>query len=305
MINLLPRRWRLGRLQRLKQREAALGYVLILIVVGWLGLFIFYPISYNFFISFRNKSLLSPSSSFVGLQTYMGVLRDPEFWSSLWISLVWTLTSVFLQILLGTAVALLINCEFRGKGPVRGLTLLPYVIPMVIVSAVWRWMFHDLYGFFNLILQEVGLIKQPIIWLGSRGPAMFSLILVTVWCRFPFVAILVLAALQMIPQAQYEAATVDGTSRWQRFIYVTLPNLKPTLAVITILRIIWTFNHIELPLLLTGGGPAKSTQTYPILVYMRGFQVFRVSEASCISILVIIPLVILIILYFKVLKPEF
>lgn len=305
MINLMPRRWRPVGLQRLTQREAILGYVLILGVLGWLGFLTFYPIFYNFFLSFRNKSLLSPTSDFVGLQTYVDVLSSTEFWASLWASLVWTLASVSLQVLLGTAIALLINCEFRGKGPARGLVLLPYVIPMVIIAGVWRWMFNDVYGFFNLFLQKAGLIKEPIIWLGSPSLAMFSLIAVTVWSRFPFVAILILAALQMIPQDQYEAATVDGASWWQRFIYITLPHLKTTLVVITVLRIIWTFNHFELPFLLTGGGPGTSTQTYPILVYLRGFQVFQISYASCISVLMIILLVVPIILYFKILKPEF
>ncbi len=305
MFDVMSRRWRPLGLQRLKQREAILGYVLILVVLVWLGFLTIYPMFYNFFLSFRNRSLLSPTSDFVGLQTYVDVLSSSQFWASLRISVIWTLGSVFLQVLLGTAVALLINCEVRGKGLVRGLTLLPYVIPMIVVAATWRWMFNDVYGLFNLILQKVGLAKEPILWLGSPRLAMFSLIVVTVWSRFPFVAILVLAGLQMIRRDQYEAATVDGASRWQRFIYITLPHLKSTLVVITVLRIVWTFNHFELPFLLTGGGPGTSTQTYPILMYLRGFRVFQVSEASSISMLMVVLLVIVLSLYFKILKPKF
>jgi multiple sugar transport system permease protein len=205
--------------------------------------------------------------------------------------------------ILGTAVAILLHQPFAGRSAARGLILFPYMMPAVSVVLVWMLMYNALYGVLNFFFMQLGLIEKPMAWLASPGSAMWAVILVGVWKYFPFVVIVVLARLQIIPQDLYEAARIDGAGALARFADITLPQLRDVLVVVALLRTIWMFNNFEIVFLLTGGGPLKSTMTLPILVYEQAFALYELGRGSAVAVAIFLFLVGVMFVYFR-LFPE-
>ena len=199
-------------------------------------------------------------------------------------TILWTVGTLTLQIVVGVAMALLLNLNFYFRSLARSLVLFPYFVSTVVAVLVWRWMFNDVYGILNRALIVSGISDMPLDWLGSMPNAMISVILVGAWKYFPFVVIAVLARLQTIPDELYEAARIDGAGAWARFWDVTLPQLREVLVVIVLLRTIWDFKEFDLIYLLTGGGPVTSTETLPLLVYKQAFGMNAMGRASTYAI---------------------
>jgi len=289
----------LGRL-----RDRHLGAILLLpSAVLFLGLLAF-PLGYGIYTSFFELHLLERTGPFVGLRNYVWLLTNGEFWSALWLSVVWAGGTVGLQIALGTAVALLLHQRFAGRTLARSLVLFPYMMPIVAVVLVWMLLYNALYGVVNYLLLKAGLVSQPIAWLSQPGSALWSVILVGVWKYFPFVVVVVLARLQVIPQELYEVARIDGAGAWARFVEITLPQIKDVLLVVALLRTIWMFNNFEVVFLLTGGGPLRGTMTLPILVYEQAFALYEVGKGSAIAVVMFVLLVGVMTLYFRLFSSE-
>jgi len=225
------------------------------------------------------------------------MLTSGEFWVSLWTTILWTVGTLTLQIVVGVAMALLLNLNFYFRSLARSLVLFPYFVSTVVAVLVWRWMFNDVYGILNRALIVSGISDMPLDWLGSMPNAMISVILVGAWKYFPFVVIAVLARLQTIPDELYEAARIDGAGAWSRFWDVTLPQLREVLVVIVLLRTIWDFKEFDLIYLLTGGGPVTSTETLPLLVYKQAFGMNAMGRASTYAIGIMLVLLTFMILY--------
>jgi multiple sugar transport system permease protein len=237
----------------------------------------------SFWLSLHRTSTLTLRSTWIGFDNYAALLRDPGFWTSFANTLIWTASAVTLQLIIGVAVALLMHGSFFGRAFARGLILFPYLLPTAVSVLVWRWLFNDLYGFLNFLLLQSGVVEQPVAWLSAMPDAMISIVLVGTWKFFPFVVIAVLARLQSIPLTLYEAAKVDGASRWSQFTDITLPQIAGVLAIVVLLRSIWDFKEFDLIYLMTGGGPGIGTQTLPLLVYRQAFQMLNFGRGAAVA----------------------
>jgi ABC-type sugar transport system permease subunit len=227
----------------------------------------------------------------VGLQNFRYVITWPQFSAALYNTAVFTVVAIMLKFVLGMAVALVLNQQIRGRNFFRAFLLLPWVMPAFVVYLVWRWMYDPLQGLLNYAMLDLGLIQQPIAFLSTKETAMASVIVAHVWRSFPFYAISFLAGMQTIPLELYEAAQVDGASRWQQFRHITLPSLTHIIGVVILLTTIWTANAFEPIYLLTGGGPSDATTVYTMLVYVMGMVNLRLGEAAAVSVL-FLPLLI-------------
>ncbi|NLF77797.1 MAG: sugar ABC transporter permease [Chloroflexi bacterium] len=245
-----------------------------------------------------DKSLLWPDQEFVGLDNIRNVLDD-DFLPLLKTTLIFTVWATILPFVIGFAVALVLNSSIRGKGLLRSLFLLPWLIPAVVVSFLWMWIFNANYGVLNGFLRESGLIAQNINWLGDRDRAMLAVIVAKTWNTFPWTAVMLLAGLQTIPKELTEAAAIDGASRRQIFQRITLPLLRGITGTVMLLSFIWNFQHFETIYVMTTGGPAKATTTFSVAVYKTAFQKFDLGEAGAIGILWMLLLSVVVIAYLK------
>jgi multiple sugar transport system permease protein len=194
-------------------------------------------------------------------------LGDGRFWQSLFNTSSFTVISVVIELLLGLVIALVLNKSFFGRGIVRTIAIIPWALPTAIMGLAWAWIFNDQYGIVNDILQRLGLIDTGISWLGTPTLAMAALIVADVWKTTPFISIILLARLQSISQDLYEAHAIDGASPWQSFQQITLPLLMPQILIALLFRFAQSFGIFDLVQVMTGGGPAGSTETVSIYIY--------------------------------------
>ena len=277
-----------------RSREELGGKLLLLPTVLMLVGLVLYPFFYAIWLSFTDKTIGSVGQ-FVGLKNFRYVLAWPPFSTALVNTVVFTVSAVAIKFVLGMAVALVLNQQIRGRNFFRAFLLLPWVMPAFVVYLVWRWLYDPLSGLLNHALLDLGLIATPIAFLSERSTAMGSVIVAHVWRAFPFYAISFLAGMQTIAQELYDAAQVDGASRWQQFRHVTLPGLYHIIGVVLLLTTIWTANAFEPVYLLTGGGPSDATMVYTLLAYTLGMVNLRLGEAAAVSTL-FLPLLIALVL---------
>ena len=281
-----------------------LGVILLLPSALTFLVLLVFPLGYGIYTSFLQRHVLDPEGVWVGLANYAWLFGNAEFWQSLAISSLWAGATVGLQILLGTAVALILHQPFKGRSLVRGLVLFPYMMPVVSVILVWMLLYNALYGVLNWLLVQVGIVDAPVAWLSQPGSAFWSVVFVGVWKYFPFVVVIVLARLQVIPLDLYEAARIDGAGAVARFLDITLHQIKDVLLVVALLRTIFMFNNFEIVFLLTGGGPLRSTMTLPILVYEQAFGLYDMGRGSAIAVVMFLILIAVMSIYFAFLRKE-
>lgn len=281
------------------------GILLILPTVLLLCLLILFPILYNIWISFYAKHAFLPMQNWVQFGNYLELLVDELFWISVKLSFIFTATSTAFQIVLGVAVALLLQQRFMGRLFARGVILFPYMLPTIVSIVLWKWVLNDQYGIVNYLLQAWHIIKQPIIWI-SPSNMMGTLVTVSIWTYFPFVVINVLARLQVIPTQLYEAAKVDGASAFRRFIHVTLPQLKEVLFVVILLRGIWMFTKFDIVWLWAGdfGGLGEGVRTLPLYTYMKTFGQYQVGMGAALANIMFMMLMIVVTIYFRVFRRD-
>ncbi len=248
-----------------------------------------YPLGYAFWLSFHQWTLrtFKQGIPFIGLENYTTLFSNPDFINSIKITFTFVILAISFELILGMALALLLNQEIKGKGFFRSFILLPMMCTNVVIGLMWRLLLNYQYGLVNYYLGQLGVL--PIEWLSSPKVAMASVVLVDVWNTTSFVALMLLAGLQSLPDEPYEAARMDGASGLQTFFYLTLPLLKPIILVTLLWRFIDTFRIFDVIYLLTAGGPARVTETVSIYIYRYGFQSFNlgVSAASAFIMLLI------------------
>lgn len=250
------------------RQEKLTGWLLLLPALIILGLVFIYPIVRAFWLSWFAENLgtqLEPV--FTGLGNYQRMLGDGRFWQSLGNTGVFTVFSVVLELFLGLGVALVLNKSFFGRGAVRTIAIIPWALPTAVMGLAWAWIFNDQYGVVNDLLLRLGLIDTGINWLGTPTLAMIALIVADVWKTTPFISIILLAGLQSISEDLYEAHRMDGASPWQSFWQITLPLLMPQILIALLFRFAQSFGVFDLVQVMTGGGPAGSTETVSIYIY--------------------------------------
>ena len=260
------------------------------------------PVLSGVWLSFHSAESFIATPHWVGLGNYTRLLGDAGFWRATLHGVVYALASVVLQLLLGVGFAVVLNRRFRFRGIVRGLAILPYLLPTVVVGVTFQWMTDGSFGVITALTRALGLGVIP--WFESPSAAMASVVLISVWLWTPFVTVSCLAGMQSIPQTLYEAAKVDGASSWSQFWHVTLPQLMHVLGVVVLLRAIWMFNKFDVIWLLTKGGPLGATETLPVLAYNRAFNLFDVGGGAAVATLGFLLLSSGVALYFRITSEE-
>jgi len=274
---------RRGAITRLLEDERWLALALLLPTVLLLAVFIAYPFLKGVELSVTDAKVGVPGS-FVGLHNFAVLANDSIFRTAVWNTFVYTGVTTVFKLALGLWLALLLNRHFKGKALTRAFVLLPFIIPTVLSTFAWKWMFDPTFSVINWTLFQLGLIHGRINWLGDPGLAMVSIIIVNVWRGVPFYAISLLAGLQTISPELHEAAAIDGARPWQRFWHVTWPLLLPVTMVVVLFSIIQTFADFQLVYVLTGGGPANSTQLFATYAYQIGVGTGLLSQGAAISL---------------------
>ncbi|MCL6557971.1 MAG: sugar ABC transporter permease [Firmicutes bacterium] len=270
----------------------------------WILLIVIYPFVSAIRLSFMKTAfgfgLMRPN----GLENYRLVLGDEAFWRALLTSFWWTLGNLILQLTLPMFVALLLRRKFAGRDALRSIILTPWIIPAVVIAILWRWLLEPTVGILNSILHSLHIVDKPVSFLGRPDLALVSIILVNTWRFAPLGTVLILAALQTIPEVLYEAARVDGASPVQEFLRITFPLLGNVVWFVGLLASIWTFNILDLIWLMTQGGPGTSTQTMPVLIYQTAFKTYQMGIASAMAVMTAMGLIVLAFVYFRFMKPR-
>jgi multiple sugar transport system permease protein len=278
------------------QREQVMGYTLIAPAFILLGVLVAWPFMMALYFSVTDSWVGQPGT-FIGLRNYWNLLHDGIFLQTLQNSFVFTFSSVFFKAILGITLALLLHRTLRFKKWVRGAVLLPWVIPTALSTLGWWWMFDSLYSVFNWTLVHLGILQVGPNWLGTPSLAKAAVITVNVWRGLPFFAITILAGLVSIPQELYEAAKTDGAGSMARFWYITLPMLKPVLAIVILFSTIFTFSDFNIVYVLTRGGPINSTHLFATLANQVGLQSGKIGEGAAVS-LFMFPILVMVV-YFQ------
>jgi multiple sugar transport system permease protein len=261
---------------------------------------ILYPALQTVWLGLHSFVLFDPDSMrFIGLGNFRAILADELFWVSLSNSVVWVVCAVGLQFALGLVTALLLNQTFAGRGLARALVVVPWALPSVIIGLMWTWMYDLNLGVFNDLLMRLGLIDAPVAWLAQPGTALAAVILALVWQGFPFFAVMILAGLQTIPAEHYEAAAIDGATRWQTLRFVTLPALREVIATALLLRTIWVANSLDVILVMTGGGPGYETHTLPLYAFLKAYSAMEFGYASALSLVLTLLLLLAVAFYVR------
>ncbi|SDF52296.1 maltose ABC transporter membrane protein /trehalose ABC transporter membrane protein /sucrose ABC transporter membrane protein /palatinose ABC transporter membrane protein [Thermus arciformis] len=270
-------------------RQTRLAWLLVLPTLLVVVLVAGYPLAQVFYWSFFKADIaFVEAPEFVGFKNYLFLLEDPDFRQALWNTLKFTVVSVSLETVLGLAIALILHSNFRGRGLVRTAILIPWAIPTVVSAKMWQWMLHDVYGIVNILGFKLGLLSQKVAFLARPELLLPSIIAVDVWKTTPFMALLLLAGLQLIPEELYEAASLDGATPWQQFWTITLPLLTPALVVALIFRTLDALRVFDVIFVMSGVNPA----TRSLAVYNRqvliDFQDLGYGSAISVAILVLI-----------------
>lgn len=284
-----------------QRQEALLAYALAAPAMLTISLFALYPILNTVWLSLHDIKLNMPAlgKPFVGVEHYATLSTDVRFWASLWNTLYFTFFSVLLELIFGFAIAILINRSFRGRGIVRAAVLVPWAIPTVVSAMMWKFMFNDQLGVMNDILVKAGILDHYIAWLGSRDTALWSLIVTDVWKTTPFMALLILAGLQVIPADNYEAARVDGATRFQQLVKITIPLVKPAVLVALLFRTLDAFRVFDIVFVMTGGGPANSTETISMYAQTTLMRYLDFGKGSALSVITFLCVMLISFFYIK------
>ncbi|WP_342754625.1 sugar ABC transporter permease [Pantoea sp. MBD-2R] len=283
----------------LQQREQRQAWVLLAPMLVMMGLLTAWPLLRTIWLSFTDAALIGTGGAvnYVGVENYRYALTDPDFLASLWRTLYFTVASVALEGIVGVLVALLLNQKFYGRSVLRVLVILPWALPTIVNAMMWRLNFNPDYGSINALLTQLGIIDNYRSWLGSPDSALNAVMLADVWKNYPLVTLLVLAALQSVPEDLFEAARLDGASAFRRFRAITFPAIVGPLSVALILRTIDAFKIFDIIYVMTRGGPVDSTKTLSFFVYQESFSYLRAGSGAAYAILMTLMCSVLIAIY--------
>jgi multiple sugar transport system permease protein len=279
--------------------KGATGLLFVLPALIVLLLLVAYPIAYTGILSVTDNQ-----GRLVGLDNFAAVLRPrvttQAFVNTIW----WVLGSIVFQVILGVASAVLLNQNFRGRALLRSITLIPWVVPGIVAATTWAWMFHTEFGIINYMLTGSGVLSKPMGWLTNRDTVLPVLIAINVWKLFPFVAVMVLAGLQSIPNELYEAAQIDGAGFWDEVRHIMLPGVRPVITAVTLLLVIWALNAITIIYAITRGGPANRTLITPIQIFRLAFESVAFNQAAALSVMFFAVAIAIVFTYIRVTRDR-
>jgi len=279
--------------RRLEMSDRTLAVLMILPAVLLVIVFALYPMVQGLFASFFQVESATLEMRFNGLDNYRWLLKQPLFWSSLLRSILWVTGTTVAQMVLGLGISLLLHQELKGRNIARGLVLFPYLIPAIVIALTWRFILDPTMGVFNRMLMDFGLVERLIAFLAKPRTALLFVIIAGIWKYTPFIVMMCLTRLQVIPLELEEAARIDGAGEWQAFRHITLPWLMPVLIVTLLLRTIWTFRQFDIVYLFSSGGPLFATTTLPVLVRYLAFDAQQIGPAAAAASLMVIILLLL------------
>jgi trehalose/maltose transport system permease protein len=289
-----PRRRRRSRLQR---RQARLGWLLLLPALAVVAFVAIYPLGKTIYQSFTNQEFLAgiEPTKWVGLQNYRDLWHDTIFRQSVWETIKFTLITVSFEFVLGIIIALVVNSNFKGRGAMRAAMLVPWAIPTVVAAQMWKWMFDDVFGVVNDAGVRLHILHHSVAWISQPSTALASVSAVDIWKTTPFVALLLLAGLQVIPRELYEAADVDGASKLQQFWRITLPLLRPAILVTLIFRTLDALRVFDVFYVFYGNRP--DTQTMAIYAQSTIVGDGHVGYGSAISVAIFLIIGLFVVIY--------
>ncbi|MDQ0467902.1 carbohydrate ABC transporter permease [Labrys wisconsinensis] len=283
-----------GRLARREMRAAWLFLAPTLIALALVAL---WPLARTLFFSITDAELDDPASyAFVGLQNFLAVAQDRQWWRAVGNTVLFTAVSVSIETLLGLGIALLLNAALPGRGALRAAILIPWSIPVVVSAKIWEWMLHDQFGVINKLLIGLGILDKGLAWTADPALAMGVIIFVDVWITTPFMVLLILAGLQTIPAEMMEAAFVDGVPWWKRFWSLTLPMLRPAIGVAVLFRVLDAMRMFDLSYILAGNGERTMTVSIYARNQLISFQALGMGSAASTCVFLVIGLVAVLII---------
>ena len=292
----------MGKLKKFFQYENV-GILFVLPAFLYMLIFVGYPIIQNVILSFQDVTagnLVRGTKNFIALENYLVLFKDDVFMTSLKNTLSYTILCLVFQFVIGFALALFFSKRFTLSKPIRGILLVPWMIPVTVTALMFKLLFATDICLINYILRSLHIIEENIEWLTTPGTAMFALVFANVWIGIPFNMILISTGLTTIPKELYESASIDGANKVQSFINITLPLLKPTIESVLILGFIYTFKVYDLVYVMTSGGPVNSTHMLSTYSYKLSFEMFQYSKGSAVANVLLVILMIVGSFYIKV-----
>ena len=280
-----------------------IGLLFILPAFIYMAYFVGYPIISNIVLSLKDvsvRNLANGQQNFIGFANYAEILSDEVFRKALVNTLVFTVSCLVFQFIIGFLLALLFNKRFKIAKPVRGLLMIPWMMPMTVTALMFKFMFSTDVGIINYMLRSIGIIHENIEWLTTPGTAMAAVVMANIWIGIPFNTILLSTGLTTIPQELYESASVDGANKFQKLVNITIPLLKPTIESILVLGFIYTFKVYDLVYVMTEGGPVNSTHLLSTYSYKLSFDMFQYSKGSAVANVLFVILLLVGMLYIRI-----
>lgn len=285
-----------------------IGILFVFPALLYMIIFVGYPIIYNFILSFQNitvRNLRSGVKEFIGFENYIQLFQqDDVLTKSLWNTLEFTVACILFQFIIGFALAIFFNKNFSISKPIRGLLMMPWMIPITITGLIFKFMFGTDVGIINFFLKTLGLISENIDWLTNPVTALPAVIIANIWIGIPFNMILISTGLTTIPEELYESASIDGANKWQKLCRITLPLLRPTIESVLILGFIYTFKVYDLVYVMTSGGPVNSTQLLSTYSYKLSFELFKYSQGAAVANILFVILFFVSLLYLRYVYTE-
>lgn len=289
----------------LENKEGRFAYILNIPSVIIIFLVVLFPIIYAFYISLFDWNLKRPlARPFVGIENYIDKLTSVKYLMIFQRTFIFVFFNILIIIVLGLAISILLNQDFKGKGILRAAILIPWAIPSVVNGIMWKWILNSSYGILNAILKGLGLIESYIPFLSRPSNAVVCAIIASAWKDLPFAIILLLSALQTVPEELYEAATVDGATSWGKFKSITLPMIAPTLMVVLIFQTMVSIRTFDLIYVLTYGGPGDATELIGWSLYKEAFGLLNFGGASAIGYIIALVTFFIAIMYYKLLHRQ-
>ena len=277
----------------IRQEQRLFALLLVLPTIFYLLSLGVFPLVYSIFISTKSLNLALPwKTHSVGMGNYFAALKDTWFHQSLQVTAYFVAGAVGIELLAGTGIALLLNRPIKGMNIFRVILFMPVIMTPVVVSLMWRLMYHPELGILNILLEKVGITGPA--WLATPTSAMVSIMIVDIWQWTPYIFMVLLAGLTALPREPFEAAKVGGASSWQTFRYITIPLLRPIILIVVLIRVMDAIRIFDIVFILTGGGPALSTELLSLYIYRIGFRFFRMGYASALSIILLVVTIMLV-----------
>ena len=270
-------------------------------------LFLYFPLAKGVVMAFQNYNMFDLTNlHFIGLDNFKAIITDPytNFWQILWNTLIWLVFSLVFQFVLGFTLALLLKKPFAGRGIYSGLVFYTWALSGFAIGLIWSWLFNGQFGLFNDILIRLSLIETPLGFLSTPKLAMMSVIITNIWYGVPFFGIMLLAALQSVPNELYEASTLDGCGAVKQLFYVTIPYIKPTIVSTILLRTMWIVNYPDIIYAMTNGGPVNSTNILATQMINEVFKQYDYGQGSAFGVVIMLILFIYSVIYLRITRSS-